>query len=245
MQFTYDGQLAALLGQRAGSIPEVVATLQAIDGLLDGTKDGLAWFNSLYLQVTVAVQARVHAGAFDDARGTAFIANLDFTFANLYLSALSAWLGGRVLPQSWRVLFEQRANVDLARIQFALAGVNAHINRDLAVAIVNTCRATGVVPDHETAEYRAYTALNQTLDSLIEQAKRELMVRLPGDALPGADKVEIAIASWSVAAARETAWVNSEVLWKVRDETILTERFMDGLDGAAELVGKGLLIRTV
>ena len=76
------------------------------------------------------------------------------------------------LPASWRVLFAQRSNTALGRIQFALAGVNAHINRDLALAIAKTCHQENVAPTHAHAEYRAYTALNETLDSLINQANR-------------------------------------------------------------------------
>jgi hypothetical protein len=237
MQFPYDDQLAALVQNDAYSIDAVVQTLQAIDAILDGSRDGLKWFNTLYLQVTVAVQKRVAENDFDDAEGTTFIANLDFVFANLYFAALRAWLSAGDPPQSWRVLFEQRANRALARIQFALSGVNAHINRDLAVAIVKMCQ-----PRYQTIQYQAYTALNTTLDSLIEQAKRELMVTLPGDALPGADKVELAVGAWSVAAARESAWVNAEILSAIAGEPLLSKRFIDTLDGTAALAGKALLV---
>jgi hypothetical protein len=186
MQFTCDDRLAALLSQQPASIAAVVAVLQAINDILDGTTDGLKWFNSLYLEVTLAVQKRVAFGDFDTPQGTAFIADLDVVFANFYLTALRNWLNGIRPPKSWRVLFEQRSNSALARIQFALAGVNAHINRDLAPAIAQTCHQATRVPAHATAEYRAYTALNETLDSLINQAKQQLMVRLPGDSLPQA-----------------------------------------------------------
>jgi hypothetical protein len=35
---------------------------------------------------------------------------------------------------------------DVAPIQFALAGMNAHINRDLPLALVATCTARKVAP---------------------------------------------------------------------------------------------------
>jgi hypothetical protein len=242
VQFTYDLQLAALVSKDATSISAVVETLQALDEILDGTKDGLKWFNSLYLQVTLAVQKRVASGDFDAPQGTTFIAALDAVFANFYLAALRSWFSGGSAPGSWRVLFEQRSNTALARIQFALAGVNAHINRDLAVAIVKTCNLANLSPAHATAEYRAYTALNETLDSLINQAKLELMVNLPGDSLPNADRVQRALGAWSIAAARESAWVHAEVLARIDDEPLLAGRLIDALDGAAELAGKALLV---
>lgn len=242
MAFTYDGQLAAVVAKDAGSIAEVVATLQAIDAIVDGPSDGLKWFNALYLEVTLAVQARIAANGFDDAAGTAFIAKLDPVFANFYLAALRNWLAGKAAPKSWSVMLEQRANTGLARVQFALAGVNAHINRDLCVAIVTASKEIGVAPEHGTAQYRDYTALNTTLDSLIEHAKRELMVTLPGESLPGANALEIMVAAWSVSAAREAAWVHSEVLSSIESQPLLAERFIDALDGTAALAGKALLI---
>lgn len=234
MQFAYDGQLAALVSGEAASIDAVAQTLQAMDAILDGSSDGLKWFNTLYLQVTLAVK--------EDPQATAFIANLDFVFADLYFAALRGWLAGGNLPESWRVMFEQRSNPLLARIQFALAGVNAHINRDLAVAVVKTCAQAGSKPRHDSVQYQAYTALNTTLDSLIEQAKKELLVTLPGGGLPSVDKVEQAVASWSVAAARESAWVNAEILAAIAGDTLLSQRFMNTVDGTAALAGKALLI---
>jgi hypothetical protein len=241
MTFSYDNQLAVLVSNDPASINAVIQTLQAIDAVVDGSRDGLKWFNTLYLQVTLAVKERVAENDFADSQGAAFIANLDFVFANFYLSALRAWLAGGDPPESWRVLFEQRSNAALARIQFALAGVNAHINRDLAVAVSKTCSQAGNKPLHQTAEYQAYTAVNATLDSLIGQATRELMVSLPGDALPGANKVERAVAAWSVSAARESAWVNAEILSAIAGEPLLSQRFVDTLDGTAALAGKALL----
>ena len=138
MQLPYDDRLAGLVSKEATSIDNVAEILTAVDAILDGTRDGLKWFNTLYLEVTLAVRQRVQKNDFGGAEGSAYIAKLDFVFANFYLSALRAWLSGGDLPESWRIMFAQRTNPSLARIQFALAGVNAHINRDLALALVST-----------------------------------------------------------------------------------------------------------
>jgi uncharacterized protein DUF5995 len=242
VQFTYDPQLAAVVSKDATSITGVVEVLRALDDILDGTKDGLKWFNSLYLQVTLAAQKRVVSGDFDTPQGTTFIANLDAVFASFYITALRSWFTDGSSPASWRVMFEQRPNAALARIQFALAGVNAHINRDLAPAIAKTCNQANLVPAHATPEYRAYTALNDTLDLLINQAKHELMVSLPGDSLPHAAQVEMAVGAWGVGAARESAWLHGEVLYRVGGEPLLADRLTNALDDAAALAGKALMI---
>jgi hypothetical protein len=123
-----------------------------------------------------------------------------------------------------------------------MAGINAHINHDLAEALVATCAVTGTTPDHGGVLYTDYTALNATLDSLIESAKQTLHVRLLGDALPPASQLENTLAAWSVSAARESAWRNAEILWHLRAEPDLSSAFMDSLDGLATVAGKALLV---
>jgi hypothetical protein len=73
-------------------------------------------------------------------------------------------------------MFLRRDEAEIARIQFALAGMNAHINHDLPLAIVATCRHRNTVPQHGTPQYNDYTALNTTLDGLIDTAKKTLNV---------------------------------------------------------------------
>ena len=151
-------------------------------------------------------------------------------------------LDGGTVPDCWKALFSQRNQVALARIQFALAGINAHINHDLPSAIVATCQIQNFAPQHGAVEYSDYTSLNSTLDSLIDEAKQALHIRLLGDALPDASRLEDTIAAWSVSAAREAAWNNSELLWYLRSEAALTAAFLDGLDGLTAVVGKTLLV---
>jgi hypothetical protein len=236
--FPYDPALLATVGAVPQSIPDVLQTLQTIDTTcLDG--DGLKWFNWEYLQVTQAVEARVDAGGFGDP---AWLAQLDVQFARLYFSALKASLSGQAAPGCWQVLFDSRNQDTTARIQFALAGINAHINRDLPEAIVATCQATGTTPDRDGTHYNDYTALNTTLDGLIESAKSTLNVRLLGGALPPVSRLEDTVAAWNVSAARESAWQNAGHLWALRPIPLLAPSFMDVLDGLTTVIGKTLLV---
>ena len=236
--FPYDAALVAAVGAAPQSIADVLRILHAIDAA-SVDADGLKWFNWLYLQVTQAVEARVGAGAFHDPE---WLAELDVQFARLYFSALGSSLSGQAAPACWQVLFGDRGLAAVARIQFALAGINAHINRDLPQAIVATCRATGTTPDRGGTHYNDYTALNSTLDILIDAAKRTLNVRLPGGALPPVSHLEDTLAAWSVAAARESAWQNAGHLWQLRPMPLLGASFMDMLDGFTTVIGKTLLV---
>jgi hypothetical protein len=237
--FPYDPALLDAIKTVPESIDDVIHTLEALDALL-GEGDGLKWFNWLYLEVTRAAAARIAApGGFANP---AWMAQLDVRFARYYCSALEAWLGGRPAPGCWRAVLERRGRTSIARIQFALAGINAHINHDLPMAVVETFEASGSAPQHGGIQYGDFTALNSTLESLIESAKRQLMVRLPGDDLPPVSHLEDTLAAWSVTAAREAAWTNAELLWDVRDVPLLSGRYLDVIDGLTTVAGKALLV---
>lgn len=237
MPAAYDAQIAAAVRTPAQSIADVLNAMRTIDRLC-ADADGLKWFNWLYLHVTEAVKARIDAGDFSDP---AWIAGLDVKFANLYFGALCGYLAGDNCPDCWRALFSARGDLRIARIQFAMAGVNAHINHDLCEAIVETCAGAGTTPVHDCAQYGDYTKLNATLDSMIEMAETELRVRLAGDALPAVNHLEYVLAAWGTAAAREQAWNNSETLWQVRNVATIRDGFLASLDGLASFAGGTLL----
>jgi len=100
--------------------------MTAIDETLPDA-DGVKWFNRLYLRVTVSVNAA--AGTSTTFQDPAFLRRLDVVFANLYFDAAAAGdVDPNQAPSAWRPLFQARHDRDLARLQFALAGMNAHIN---------------------------------------------------------------------------------------------------------------------
>jgi hypothetical protein len=236
--FPYDPALLAAVQAPPQSIADVVQILQAIEATCtDG--DGLKWFNWLYLQVTQAVEARVNAG---DFAGPAWMAALDVRFAGFYFAAIESSLSGKATPGCWQALFDRRNQPLMARIQFALGGMNAHINHDLPQAIDATCQAYAIPPEHGTSQYNDYSALNATLDSIIDAARQTLRMRLPGDALPPVSSLDDTLAAWSVAAAREAAWNNAELLWHLSDVPLTASVFLGTLDGLTTLASKAMLV---
>ena len=236
--FAYDPQLAAAARTSPQSIDDVLQLLHTIDKTcVDG--DGLKWFNSLYLQMTETVQGLVKGGGFNDP---AWLAELDVQFARLYATAVNGYLSGSGCPKSWAAMLSVRNNTLIARIQFALAGINAHINHDLSAAIVATCTARNTSPQHGTPQYSDYTSVNAAIDGLIENAKKELRVRLLGDPLPVISHVEDTIAAWGTAAAREQAWRHADALWHLRTFPIAAQGYLDGLDGLATFGNKMMLV---
>jgi hypothetical protein len=229
--------LSAALAATPATVEETVALLEQIDAFLT-EEDGLAWFNRLYLRVTRVVRDRIDAGGFANPP---WMARLDVVFARYYFEALAAWESGGRPPGCWRALFSRRGERAIARIQFALAGVNAHINHDLPLALVETMEASGIEPATAGLQYGDYSALNAALAATVDEAKAEWKVRLLGEALPAVSHLEDTMAAWSLTAAREAAWTNAELLWGVRDLPLVAGRYLDVLDGLAAVAGKALL----
>src|SRR5512133_779262 len=118
--FPYDGALVAAIQSKPRSIADVLAAMDTMEASLQDD-DGLKWFHWLYLQVTQAVETRVVSGGF---ASLAWLAELDVQFADLYFNALRLTIQGQRAPGCWRSLFDRRNEVLVARIQFAMAGVN-------------------------------------------------------------------------------------------------------------------------
>ncbi len=221
------------------SIEEVIAVMTAIDETLPDD-DGVKWFNRLYLRVTLSVGAAVVGATFND---TAFLTTLDVVFANLYFSALQASESDvRQAPAAWRPLLETRRRRGIARIQFALAGMNAHINRDLPDGIVQSFVILGGDPISDERRERDFDSVNDLLERVEGEVKAEFTQGIVGavDRLGG--PVDDAVAMWKLRAARSAAWTNAQVLWGLRDIPRVRERFFAKLDSLVGITSRGLLL---
>ena len=228
-------------GRRASTIAEAVDFMSAIDRTLPDA-DGLKWFNRLYLQVTVSVREAVTTTTF---REPAFLATLDVVFANLYFDAVAA---GNVeparAPSAWRPLFECRHRRGIRPIQFALAGMNAHINRDLPEGIVASYRATDGSPEQGSTRHQDFEKVNDLLEAVEEHIKPEFSTGLVMVVDVAGGNVDDAIAMWNVRAARAAAWTNAEVLWALQSAPRLRQAFFSRLDSLTGFAGRGLLVPT-
>jgi hypothetical protein len=233
--------LSSILAQRpARSIDDVVAIMNAIDAALPDA-DGLKWFNRLYLRVTVAVRAAVAGATFHDP---AFLAKLDIVFANLYFDAAAAGdADAHDAPAAWRPLFQSRHDRGIARLQFALAGMNAHINRDLPAGIVASYVDLGGRPDEADPRHADFDAVNGLLEQVEADVKTEFTTGLVGaiDVLAG--QADDLAAMWKVRRARQIAWSNAELLWHLSGAPRLRDQFFSQLDSFTGFAGRGLLIR--
>jgi hypothetical protein len=222
-------------------IEDVLARMQEIDAALPRT-DGVACFNRLYLAVTTRVIQAEGQGGFHDP---AFLTALDVAFGNLYFSALKAnEIAAPDTPRAWRPLFAARERPDVAPIQFALAGMNAHINRDLAPGLVQTFAAMGLEPSQSSVEWLDYQKVNGLLADTEATIKRDYFTPLLSELDRAFDGVDDVVAMWSVAEARRAAWTNAEALWRLREHPRLQADYLSVLDGMVGFASRGLLVPT-
>lgn len=222
----------------ATTIDGVLERMDAIDATLP-TGDGVATFNRMYRAVTQLVQ---RAELSDRFIAGEFIDRLDVHFANVYFEAYAADEGGTAIPPAWAPLFEARSRPDTHPIQFAFAGMNAHISHDLPLAVVSTCRELGVAPADETPEHTDFTATNLVLADATEEIKDWFCsgVVATVDRLGG--RLDDGFAMFAIATCRAGAWESSEVLWGLADNPRLDAAFRSGLARTVELANRGILL---
>ncbi|MFF1789835.1 DUF5995 family protein [Kitasatospora sp. NPDC058243] len=215
------------------TVEEVVGRLREIGAGLPPA-DGVAVFNRLYLTVTEAVRDRLGGSYFADP---AAMAELDTVFAGRYLLAVAADAAGQEPPACWRPLFALRAHPGVHPLQFALAGMNAHIQHDLPLAVVDTCLRRGCEPAGLAADYHRINGLLAE----VETAVREQLMPGP-DVLERAEPLTHLLGVWSVEAAREGAWSAVQALWELRAVPAAARAFAAALDCSAGLLGHALLL---
>lgn len=202
--------------------------------------DGVRYFNALYLEVTREVVRRLRRQELEDP---GYLEALAVLFSNAYLRAVVDFADGASTggSRAWAPLFAARFDRRVAPIQFALAGMNAHINYDLPIGVRDTCQARELTPRDGTPQHRDYVRLNAILADVQERVKPWL---IPG-ALGLLDRVfgrlDDIVGAFSVARARDAAWVHAKALWSMRSDGQLSNSYPATLDHTVGFAGRGLL----
>jgi hypothetical protein len=237
-----DQQLLQIVsGTAPVSIADVIAVMQKIDQLLPGN-DGLKWFNRLYLMVTQQVDTQPPAGGWKD---TQWLTRLDVLFAGLYFAAIRNFLNQSFLnqsantPSSWNALFESRFAPGVDRIQFALAGMNPHINHDLALALLQTDDELQLTPSLNSPE-RDDRSRQWIAGSVLPTALQVLATGIVGEIAQDTGKIGRFLAIWNVRMARDLAWDFADHLRSLNGlSRTLARTAQDQLTG---VIGRSLLL---
>jgi len=226
----------------AVGIADVIERLRTIEASAPSA-DGVVCFAGLYLAVTEGVSADLTGRGFADAR---FLETLDVHFAGLFFAALESYEDDPAsAPSAWVPLFAQRARRGIAPLQFALAGMNAHINRDLPVALVTTCRELGLDLREGSPQHADF----ERVDALLAQVERQVKSAYLTGWLARLDRlvhrlrrIDDVVAMWDVNRARDAAWTNAQALWALGDQPPLASDYLLALDRMVGFASRGLLI---
>jgi hypothetical protein len=170
-----------------------------------------------------------------------WLTQLDVVFAGLYFTAIAEFLNDDpATPSAWDALHESRNHRNIERIQFALAGMNAHINHDLALALVQTDTQMNLKPALQSPEHGDYQRVNGILAQLLPKVLIDMATGLLGGLAEDTGKVGQLLAIWNVAAARDVAWTFSSYLQNIpRTAWPVALMVQDKITGVA---GRGLLL---
>jgi hypothetical protein len=226
-----------------GSLAEVIARMQSTLGPLP-KGDGVACFTRLYLSVTEGVQERLKGFVFADP---AFLARLDVIFAGLFFTALDAASAkdAHGMPHAWAPLVEERSGHGIAPLQFALAGMSAHINRDLPVALVTTCTELGIELEEGSPQHGDFVHVNTVLAEVEARVKAEYLtgvLHTLDKLIHRVHRIDDIVAMWNVGRARDAAWANAQALWALRGQPELQASYLTALDRMVGLTCRGLLV---
>jgi hypothetical protein len=230
-------KIADLARADVHSIPEVVERLAAIRQAAvasspNGERNGVACFAKLYGIIT----ENVGDTEFEDPD---FLTRFDLEFARRYLRALVAYARDPAdAPLSWRTQLDLRDDARIAPVQFAAAGVNAHINFDLAGALLDTWQA---FPPNDT-RHRDYEKLNDIFEARMD-GLRETFNSLLSAGPDGA--VWDRFANWAcdllIRFTRDLAWDRAIEVWQSPDVDRAAADMLARLDVVTWSLGNLLL----
>lgn len=209
---------------RAATLPLEVAYTsldEAFDGLatIERTyrqqRDRRAIFVTAYLIITDSIRRSVADQRFAD---NDWAARYAICFANLYRQALLDFERQNLaaVPKAWRMAFETATGNRSLALQDLVLGINAHINHDLALALAEV-----TIDPERSQRYSDHNAVNQVLRAAVDQLQDQIcrvyapiltVLDLAGGAL------DEELACFSVAKARESAWLAAVSLANARSD---------------------------
>lgn len=192
------------------STADVRSWLTALEQQLLSARDRRGVFVTAYLTITKAVEAQCDAGGFHDP---IWVRQYLIAFGALYRDALHHDVLARRsrdstditrVPKAWRVAFDAAEARHGWVIQHLMLGVNAHINHDLALALL-----MAGIDENRASRYADHTAVNQVLERATLALKTEVALKWA----PVLERLNHAagtldddVTEFSIAKARDHAW---------------------------------------
>jgi hypothetical protein len=116
--------------------------------------------------------------------------------------------------------------------------MNAHIEHDLPLAVVSTCRARGLRPEDVRRDYETVNLVLAQVESPIRRSFLDAIGRQADDRI---GPVVHLLSTWNIDKARDLAWVTAETIWALGRTSPVRDRFLDGLAHTVGMTSRALL----
>jgi hypothetical protein len=222
------------------SLDEIIDGLRALERELRAGRDRRAVFTSAYLSMTEEVKSGTQEQRFSDGE---WVARYAICFANLYRKAFLAFENGDAprLPKPWKLSFETSRSGRALLVQDLLLGVNAHINHDLPIALVEAS-----IDPHREKRRRDHFALNDAIRRATDPVQ-ERIAALYAPAIELLDhalgRLDEDLANFSIEKARLNAWVSAIALTDAEGEAEAAA-VRDSISDHASVMAKLILLPT-
>lgn len=187
------------------TISDVVSALDRIIAVERERGSRRGYFPCMYRATTRKVGTALRQGRFHDP---ARMEALDIRFADYYLQAWRQAGVGQPCSGPWRVAFRATRSPDLLIVQHLLLGMNAHINFDLALAVVE------VGGDELERMWEDFNTINDILGEQLDEVQEALGLQSPPMA-----RVDTAGGRWderlfhfSLSRARDVSWAQARAV---------------------------------
>jgi len=229
---------------KVNTIDDVISQLNVIIANSITSNSRAGYFAALYYKVTSRVKEGIAAGEFENGEQ---MEQFDVTFASRYLDAYENWTDKKAVSASWKIAFEMLEKSSVLVLQHLFLGMNAHINLDLGVAVVETAKAKNQPLE---GMHNDFNSINTILAALTYEVINELDQVSPLLSLAGLhSKNDSLFIQFAMSNARDGAWCFAEDLFTRENTayaTCINERDNDVSKlGGGIIETKGLLKFTV
>lgn len=179
------------------------------------TADRRAIFLNCYLLMTENMLTAVHQQQFQD---NSWVHTLTHRFADYYFTALAAYESQQpTTPQVWQLTFTAALDAQTYTLQNLFLGVNAHINYDLVLTVVELLEAewAALSPDERTRRYQDFIQVNDIIGRTVD-AVQDTVVEAFTPRLDLLDRLLGPVDEWLVSKMigqwREEVWQTAVIL---------------------------------
>ena len=193
----------------------MITTMQTHPHQWQQTADRRAIFLNCYLLMTQNMLTAVHQQQFQD---NPWVHTLTHRFADYYFTALAAFESQQpTTPQVWQLTFTAACDAQTYTLQNLFLGVNAHINYDLVLTVVELLEAewAALSPAERTQRYQDFIQVNEIIGRTVD-AVQDTVVEAYTPRLDLLDRLMGPVDEWLVSKMigqwREEVWQTAVAL---------------------------------